>query len=165
MFQHHKFWHSIACRSSWMILATHTHPSLGLALLFLCSLPLLHFYRCLAFLPEGGPRVQEWGRAGCMLAAGSAFACSGMEQRLGWALAWPPGLLGNACLLLASSCGFISIDPKYFSLMKTEWLLLWEWCAMSVPPSVYHPHKVIWASEDLCFAGMLQGLALLVFST
>lgn len=34
-----------------------------------------------------------------------------------------------------------------------------------VPPGVYHPPKAIWASEDLCFAGMPQGLALLMFST
>lgn len=134
-----------------MILATHTHPTLVLPLLFLYSLPLLHFYRCVAFLPEGGPRVQEWGRAGCMFAPRPHFACSAMEQRLGWAPAWKHGLLGNTWLLLPSSCVFISIDPKYFSLMKPEWLFLWEWCAMSMHPSVYHPHRVIWASEDLYF--------------
>lgn len=95
-----KFRHFIACRSSWMILATHTPPTLVLPLLFLYSLPLLRFCRCLAFLPEGGPRVQEWGGTGCTPAPGCAFACSDTEQRLGWAL-W----LGDlACLGTLDFC-------------------------------------------------------------
>lgn len=162
-FQHHKFRHFIACRTSWMILATHSPPTLALPLLFLYSLPLLIsrdvwlFYQRVA----QGYRNEEGQAHAC---PGSAFACSDMEQRLGWALAWWPGLLGNCCLLLPSSCGFISTEPKYFSLMKTERLLLWEWCAVWVPPSVHRPPKVIWASGNLCFTGLLQGLALLVFS-
>lgn len=41
MFQHHKVRHFIACRSSWMIRATRSPPTLVLPLLFLYSLPLL----------------------------------------------------------------------------------------------------------------------------
>lgn len=129
-----------------------------------CTPCLFWFLEMSGFSTRGWPKGVGMRRDRLMPAPGSVFACSDMEQRLGWALAWRPGLLGSCWLLLPSSCGFISTEPKYFSLMKTERLLLWEWCAVWVPPSVHHPPKVIWASGNLCFTGLLQGLALLVFS-
>lgn len=100
-----------------MILATHSPPTWVLPLLFLYSLPRLHFCRWLAVLPEGGPRVQGWGRTGCSPALALPLPAGT------WSRGWAELCLGHLASLGALDfCGFILVEPKNFSLMKIEWL-------------------------------------------
>lgn len=120
-----------------MILATHSPPTLVLPLLFLYSLP-FWFLEMSGFSTRGWPKGTGMRRDRLTPAPGSAFACSDMEQRLGWALAWWPGLLGKLLTSVAHLLWFHLHRAKVFQLDEV-WKAFAVGMACSVSASQYAP--------------------------
>lgn len=121
-FQHHKFRHFIACRTSWMILATHSPPTLALPLLFLYSLPLLIsrdvwlFYQRVA----QGYRNEE-----DRLTPAPALPLPAVTWSRGWAELW----LGDlACLGTAVFCCPAPVVSSPQSQSISAWWRLKGFC-------------------------------------